>query len=316
MILCRLCTANIDGPVDTITYTQCLNADGLMEADITVTKQAENQFLVIATDTMHRQFEMLLRRNLDPSGEKNVTVTDITSGYTQLNIQGPKSRDLMQVITDTDMSNEKFPFRTAREIATGLARVLVARITYVGELGWELHIPIENLTYVYDLLWQAGQEFGLINAGYRAIESLRLEKGYRLWAADIGPDYTPFEAGLGWAVKLKKDIPFLGRQALLDQTKAPLKRRLACFTVDDKNAFLFGRETIYRKNERVGWITSGGFGYTVGKMIGYGYVRNEAGVSNEYLEAGTYELEVATRRVPAKIHMSALYDPRMERIKA
>jgi 4-methylaminobutanoate oxidase (formaldehyde-forming) len=186
----------------------------------------------------------------------------------------------------------------------------------VGELGWELHIPTESAPAVYDALMEAGRPHGLVDAGYRATESLRLEKGYRAWGQDIGPDYSPLEAGLGWAVKLKKDIPFLGREALAAQAKEPLRRRLACFTVDDPDTFLFGRETIYRDGLRVGWITSGGWGYTIGKMIGYGYVRDRAGVTDAHLTSGAYELEVATRRVPAKIHLYPLYDPKMERVRA
>jgi 4-methylaminobutanoate oxidase (formaldehyde-forming) len=156
----------------------------------------------------------------------------------------------------------------------------------------------------------------LANAGYRAIESLRLEKGYRAWGSDIGPDHTPLEAGLGWAVKLKTNMPFMGREALMEQAAAPLRKRLACFTVDDPDVVLLGRETIYRDGERVGWLTSAGWGYTVGKNIGYGYVRNGEGVDEAYLSAGHYEFEVACERVPCTLHDGPLYDPKMERVKA
>jgi 4-methylaminobutanoate oxidase (formaldehyde-forming) len=166
----------------------------------------------------------------------------------------------------------------------------------------------------YEALLAAGEGHGLVNGGYRAIETLRLEKGYRAWGADIGPDYTPLEAGLGWAVKLKKDIPFLGREALLDQASRPLEKRLACFTAAP-DVVLLGRETIYRDGERVGWLTSGGYGYTVKRAIGYGYVRSRAGVTADFLTSGKYELEVATERVPCEIHLEPLYDPKMARIK-
>jgi 4-methylaminobutanoate oxidase (formaldehyde-forming) len=162
---------------------------------------------------------------------------------------------------------------------------------------------------------QAGSEFGIVNAGYRTIETLRLEKGYRAWGADIGPDHNPFEAGLGWAVKLKSEVPFLGREALLEQKRSPLKKWLCGFTVDDPRVVLLGRETIYRDGERVGWLSSGGYGHTLEKSIGYGYVRRANGVDREYLLAGSYELEVATERVPCRIHLEPLYDPRMGRIK-
>jgi 4-methylaminobutanoate oxidase (formaldehyde-forming) len=187
---------------------------------------------------------------------------------------------------------------------------------YVGELGWELHVPTEHALAVYRRLRSAGAPHGLANAGYRAIESLRLEKGYRAWGSDIGPDYTPLEAGLGWAVKLRKHIDFQGRDALLAQQAAPLAKRLACFTVDDPEVVLLGRETLYRDGQRVGWLTSGGWGYTVAKSIGYGYVRHAEGVDDAFLEAGSYELEVASERVACALHVGPLYDPMMERIKA
>jgi 4-methylaminobutanoate oxidase (formaldehyde-forming) len=189
-------------------------------------------------------------------------------------------------------------------------------VTYVGELGWELHVPTEFAATLYEALMQAGSEFGICNAGYRAIETLRLEKGYRAWGADIGPDHSPLEAGLGWAVKLKGDKAFLGREALIRQKQIALKKFLCTFTVDDPAVILIGRETIYRNDERVGWLTSGGFGHSIGKAIGLGYVRNAAGVDRDYLLAGSYSLEVATERVPCRLHLAPLHDPAMARIKA
>ena len=190
------------------------------------------------------------------------------------------------------------------------------RITYVGELGFELHLPVEYATAVYDLLMDRGKAHGLVNAGYRAIESLRLEKGYRAWASDIGPDHTPVEAGLGWAVKMKSGIAFRGREAIASQQKNGVKKCLAAFTVDDPSVVLLGRETIYRDGKRVGWLTSGGYGYTIGKSIGYGYVRNPDGVDADYVLSGSYELEVATERVKANVALEPLYDPTNSRIKA
>jgi sarcosine dehydrogenase len=174
---------------------------------------------------------------------------------------------------------------------------------------------VECATTVYGALMQAGADLGIANAGYRAIESLRLEKGYRAWGADIGPDHTPFEAGLGWAVKLRSATPFLGRDALQAQSGAPLRKSLCAFTVDDPNVVLLGRETIYRDGERVGWLGSGGYGHTLRTNIGYGYVRRIEGLTRDLLLAGRYELEVATERVPCKVHLGALYDPGMARIK-
>jgi 4-methylaminobutanoate oxidase (formaldehyde-forming) len=228
---------------------------------------------------------------------------------------GPRARDVLGAVCHEDISNHRFPFGHWRELTIEDARLRALRITYVGELGWELHVPAASALAVYDSLMAAGEAHGIANAGYRAIESLRLEKGYRAWGSDIGPDFTPLEAGMGWAVKLRNDTPFLGREALAAQKENPLTKRLACFTVDDPSVVLLGRETIYRDGERVGWLTSAGWGYTVGMNIGYGYVRNSGGVSTEYLESGAYELEVATRRVPCELRLGPLYDPKMERVK-
>jgi sarcosine dehydrogenase len=193
--------------------------------------------------------------------------------------------------------------------------MLALRVTYVGELGWELHIPVEFALNVYDALMDEGKKHGIANAGYRAIESLRLEKGYRAWGADIGPDHSPLVAGLGWAVKLRSDTPFQGREALEAQASGRLPRLLAGFTADP-SVVLLGRETIYRNGRRVGWLSSGGFGYTVGRSIGFGYVRDpESGVDRNMVLSGSYELEVATTRVPAEVFLDPLYDPTMSRIK-
>jgi 4-methylaminobutanoate oxidase (formaldehyde-forming) len=194
--------------------------------------------------------------------------------------------------------------------------VRALRVTYVGELGWELHVPIADTAAVYDALMAAGRGEGIRPVGYRALDSLRLEKGYRAWSSDITPNDTPLEAGLGWAVKLKGNRPFLGREALESvRGKLPVKR-FAGFTLDDPEAVLLGRETILRDGVPVGYLTSGGHGHSIGKPIGYGYVRDTEGVSDAYLTAGRYELEVATRRVPARITLDSLYDPGNLRVRS
>jgi 4-methylaminobutanoate oxidase (formaldehyde-forming) len=228
---------------------------------------------------------------------------------------GPKARNVLEAVTRDDVSNSAFPFATSREITIGGASVRALRITYVGELGWELHVPMDAAAAVYDRLMEAGTRHDIVNAGYRAIESLRLEKAYRAWGSDIGPDYTPHEAGLAWAIKLRQNVPFLGREAVAAQRDRKLTRRLAGFTADGTDIVLLGRETIYRDGRRVGWLSSGGWGYTLATNIGYGYVRDESGISAEDLLRGTYELEVATRRVPARVHLAPLYDPKMSRVK-
>ena len=260
-----------------------------------------------------RDFDWI-RRSI-PEGSR-ASLVDVTSAHATLSLMGPKSRDLLASVSAADLCNGRFPFGTCRRIVIGGALLYALRISYVGELGWELHVPTEQALGVYGLLLEAGATHGLANAGYRAIESLRLEKGYRAWGSDIGPDHTPLEAGLGWAVKLRKNVAFKGREALVAQQAEPLKKRLACFTVDDPAVVLLGGETIYRDGRRCGWLTSGGWGYTVEKNIGYGYVRSGNGVSDAFLHGGTYELEVADKRVPCAIRRGPLYDPKMKRVKS
>ncbi|HXQ42154.1 MAG TPA: FAD-dependent oxidoreductase [Candidatus Udaeobacter sp.] len=297
-----------------LVYTQMLNRRGGIECDLTVSRLAEDSYyLVTGTGFATHDFAWI-RANIKDG--LDARLIDVTSAYAVLSLMGPRAREILAAVTDADMSNAGFPFGSWREIAIAGAVVRALRVTYVGELGWELHLPVETAGAVYDALMAAGQRHGIANAGYRAIESLRLEKGYRAWGSDIGPDHTPIEAGLGWAVKLKQNTPFLGREALAGQIGEPLTKRLACFTVDDPAITLLGRETIFRDGRQVGWLTSAGWGYTVGKNIGFGYVRNPDGVPSDWLKSGKYELEVATERVPAELHLAPLYDPTMARIKA
>jgi len=214
------------------------------------------------------------------------------------------------------MSKEGFPFGHLREIEVAGAAARALRVTYVGELGWELHVPLAAMGAAFDALMEAGRPFGLRPVGYRALESLRLEKGYRAWSSDITPNDTPFEAGLGWAVKLRGDVDFLGREALLAQAGQPLRKRFTGFMLDDPGVVLVGRETILRNGTAVGYLTSGGYGYTLGKSIGYGYVRHEEGVSDDFLARGDYQLVVANEALPARIALRPLYDPSNERVKS
>lgn len=308
-----ICANDVTRPPGRLVYTQMLNARGGIECDLTVARLAADRYYIVTGTGFATHDLDWIRRNI-PAG-LNVQAVDVTSAYGTLSVMGPNSRELLSRLTREDLSNASFPFGTVREIGVAGAPVLALRITYVGELGWELHVPSEYVVNVYEALIAHGGDLGLRPAGYRAIESLRLEKGYRAWGSDIGPDHTPLEAGLGWAVKLKSNQPFLGREALDRQRRGPLKKLLAGFAVDPK-VVLLGRETIYRNGERVGWLTSGGYGYTVGRSIGYGYVRNGAGVDRAYVEAGSYELEVATERVAAEVFLEPLYDPQMIRVKA
>ena len=301
---------NTDRPIGTLTYTQLLNARGGIEADVTVARTALDEFYITTgTGFATHDFDWI-NRNLTG----NCQLTDVTSAHAVLSLMGPEARTILARVCSDDLSNAAFPFATARRISVASCPVLALRVTYVGELGWELHMPVEVAVTVYEALMDAGRDLGLINAGYRAIETLRLEKGYRAWGSDIGPDHTPVEAGLTWACKMKSGLPFLGRQAVAAQIAGGVAKRLACFTVEDDAVILLGRETIYRDGVRVGWLSSGGFGHTLGQPIGLGYVR-AAGVDAAYLSAGSYELEVASERVPARLHLGPLYDPLGRRVR-
>lgn len=309
-----ICANDVSKPVGRLTYTQLLNTRGGIEADLTVARFTEDKFYIV-TGTGFRTHDFGWIDDHIPAG-MDVTFTDVTEDWGTLSLMGPKARDVLAAVTDADVSNGAFPFGHAREIPIAGHTVRALRVTYVGELGWELHVPIGAIGEVFDALMEAGTVHGIRPIGYRALESLRLEKGYRAWGSDITPNDTPFEAGLGWAVKLRKNTDFNGRRSLEGLQDAPLKKRLAGFTVDNPDIMLVGRETILRNGEPVGYLTSGGFGYTIGKNIGYGYVRNADGVSDDYLLDGVYELVVAMEKTPAKIHLGPLFDPGMERIKA
>jgi 4-methylaminobutanoate oxidase (formaldehyde-forming) len=310
-----ICANDVGKPPGSLTYTQMLNARGGIECDLTVARLSQSEFYIVTGTGFATHDFAWIRGNIPPDCA-HATLVDVTSSHCVLALMGPRARDVLAQATRADLSNSSFPFGTWREIDLAGALVRALRVTYVGELGWELHIPVESALAVYERLMEAGKPLGIANAGYRAIESLRLEKGYRAWGSDIGPDHTPFEAGLSWAVKLSKGLSFLGRDALSAQQSQPLKKRLACFTVEDADVGLLGRETIYRNGQRVGWLSSAGWGYTVGKNIGFGYVRDSEGVDDAMLTSGSYELEVATRRVACRLHREALYDPRAERVKA
>jgi sarcosine dehydrogenase len=301
-------------PPGQLIYTQMLNDRGGIECDLTVGRLSPTEYYIVTgTGFATHDFDWISRSMQD---ELDARLIDVTSSNAVLSVMGPRSRNVLQSLTDHDMSNAGFPFGRVKRITIAGAPMLALRVTYVGELGWELHIPVEFALSVYDALMKAGQQHGIANAGYRAIESLRLEKGYRAWGAEIGPDHSPLVAGLGWAVKLKSGKPFQGRAAIEAQAAKKLPRLLAGFTTDP-SIVLLGRETIYRDGKRVGWLTSGGYGYTVGRSIGYGYVRDpENGVDRDKVLSGRYELEVATTRVQAEVFLNPLYDPAMSRIKS
>ncbi len=307
-----LCANDVAKPPGSLVYTQMLNQHGGIECDLTVARLAPDRFYLVTGTGFATHDLDWITRNI-PSGMA-VHVVDVTSAYAVLSLFGPRARDVLQPLTAQPLDNAGFPFGTCRQIQLAGAPVTALRVTYVGELGWELHVPVEFALTLYDVLIEAGQPHGIANAGYRAIESLRLEKGYRAWGSDIGPDHSPLVAGLGWAVKLGQDTPFLGREALVRQQASRLPRLLAGFIAAPESVLL-GRETIYRDGRRVGWLASAGFGHTVGRSIGYGYVREHDGVDRDELLRGRYELDVAGERIPAEIFLTAPYDPRGVRIR-
>ena len=305
---------SVNGATGQITYTQWLNDDGKLEADLTVTRLAEDRYWVVATDTAHRHVETWMRRHIGK--DAFVTITDVTGGYAQLNIQGPQSRALLQSLTSVDLSNEAFPFRAAREIDLGYARVLCIRITYLGELGYELYIPAEHATQVYDRIMEAGPAFGLRLAGLKALASLRMEKGYRDYGHDIDNTDTVLEAGLGFAVDLKKP-DFVGKAAVLRQKeKGPLHKRLVQVLVKDPQPQLFHAEVLYRNGKSVGYIRAASYGFTLGGAVGLAMVDPGEPVTPAYLEQGSWEVDIAGKRWPASVSLKPLYDPDNKRIKS
>jgi len=310
----RICANDVARPVGRVTYTQMLNSRAGIECDLTVSRLADDLYYIVTGTGFRVHDGAWIADHIAPG--LDATLTDVTEDFGTLSLMGPHARDVFAAVTQADVSNDAFPFAHVREIGIAGHAVRAIRITYVGELGWELHVPLDATGAVFDALMEEGAPHGLRPVGYRALESLRLEKGYRAWGSDITPNDTPFEAGLGWAVKLKRETDFIGRGAAERAANTPLARKLVGFTTEDPEIVLLGRETILRDGAFAGYLTSGGYGYTIGKPIGYGYVRNREGVSDDWLGAGSYELVVAGEHVPATMHLGPLYDPENAKVRA
>lgn len=311
-VLQNLCTNNISGTPGAVVYTPVVNERGGFETDITVTTLDEETFFIVtAAGTTIRDLDYIKRRIPETS---ICTITDVTHGYAMLAIMGPKSRDLMQELTSADMSNEAFPFSTAQEIDIAYARAIAVRMSYVGELGWELYIPSNFSVPVFDAVMEAGKKHGLKLIGMQAVNSLRLETGYRHWESDITPDDNPYEAGLGFGVKLDKG-DFIGKEALMEQKQKPLTRKMVMFTLEDTDVMLYGSEPIYRNGEYNGINTSGAYGFEVGSALGMGYLTNPDGITNEWINKGKYEIIVEGKPRKAILHLSSPYDPKNLRTK-
>jgi 4-methylaminobutanoate oxidase (formaldehyde-forming) len=312
-VLQRLCANDVAVPPGHIVYTAMLNERGGFESDLTVTRLAGDAYLIVTGSAQTTRDLDWIRRHL-PEGAR-ATLTDVTEAYAVLGVMGPRSRELLARVSDGDLDGGVFPFGASRAITIGGATVRASRITYVGELGWELYVEVERAAAVYEALGEAGRDLGLRDAGYYAMESLRLEKAYRAWGREVTTDDTPWEAGLGFAVRLDKPVPFLGREALLGQRDRPLTKRLLTFVLDDPEALPWGDEPILRDGRVVGAVTSAAFGHTLGRAVAMGYVREPEGVDERYI-GGSFALDIAGDRFSARASLAAPYDPRGLRVRA
>jgi 4-methylaminobutanoate oxidase (formaldehyde-forming) len=296
-----------------VVYTQWLNDQGGIEADLTVTRLSETEFLVVtAAASQMRDFHWL-RSSIRP--DERAWVSDMTAGYAVISLMGPRSRELLQSLTPVDLSNEAFLFGTSQEIELGYALVRATRISYVGELGWEIYIPSDFALGVFDVLAGSGHSYDLRPAGLHALNSLRIEKAYRHWGHDISPDDNPLEAGLGFAVDFDKGSDFRGRDALLRASEQPLKRRLVQFLLQDPEPMLYHEEPIWCDGKRVGSTTSGMYGHSLGGCVGLGYIEVGESIDQGLLDGARWEIEVAGERVPAIASLRPLYDPGSSRLR-
>jgi len=314
-VLDKLSANDVDLAANRVTYTPWLNEAGKLEIDLTVAKLDDEKFMVVVTDTMHRHAETRLKRHIPE--DAHAFATDMTSAFAQLNIQGPRSRELLQTVTEADLSNEAFPYRHAAEIAIGYARAICVRITYLGELGYELYIPTEQATHVYDAIVAAGRGFGLRHAGLKALASLRMEKGYRDYGHDMDNTDDPYETGLGFTVKLGKPADFIGKAACAEKKALGVPhRRLAQVLVRNPEPLLFHAEVISRNGSPVGYVRSGSYGYTLGGAVGLFMIEADQPVDQAYIDAGTWEIDIAGKTYPATVSLKPLYDPENRRIKS
>ena len=312
-VLDRLSVSVVDREIGRLVYTQWLDTAGGIAADLTVTRLGEEKFLVVASDLIHRRVEPMIRR--EARSDEVVVVTEITSGTTLLSVQGPKSRALLSRLTDADLSNAAFPYLSARQIHVGYAPVLAVRVTYLGELGWELHIPAEYAAGVFDELTDAGADLGLRPVGLAAMSSLRLEKGYRDIGVDIDNTDNPIEAGLGFTVAWDKPGGFVGRDALLEfKAQGPPRNRVVSLLVDDPSADLFGNEPVTVDGKWVGYVRAAAYGYTLGGPVGLAQVSNEGGVTGDWLREQSFTVHTPGGDLAARLQLQPFYDPGRTRI--
>lgn len=314
-VLQHLCANDVAVPLGRTVYTALLNDRGTFESDVTIARLARDKFMIVTGSAqVTRDADWIGRHTPE---DANATLTDVTAAWTVLSVMGPRSRALLQTVSRADFSNEAFPFASIREIGIGHATVLASRRTYMGELGWELYVPVEFAVTVFETLHEAGVAVGLRDAGYYVIDTLRLEKGYRAWGRELTPDDNPFQAGLGWAVKLDKPGGFIGYKALIEAKAKPLSRRLVSVVLADAEPLLWGGEALLRDGNPVGDLTSAGYGHTIGASVGMGYVKRDDGVAIDaaWLDAGRFEVDLAGTRLAAKVSFRVPYDPSGARIR-
>ena len=310
-----LCTADVAVEPGKVVYTGMLNERGGYESDVTITRLSGEQYLLVTSSASSERDRDWINRHI--ADDQHVSVTDVTSAYAVYGVMGPKSRELLQKLTRTDLSNDAFPFATSQQIDLGYATVRATRITYVGELGWELYVPTEFAVGVYEQLLEVGRDLGLAQGGYYTINSLRLEKGYRGWGSDLTPDHSPVEAGLLFTCKLKSDIAFIGREAVEKACAEGARRKIVSIVLHDPDVMMWGGELVLRDGVAVGQVTSAAWADIVGGGIGLAYVRRRDGqaVTKDYLESGEYAINVGGSIVPATISARPPFDPSNERIK-
>jgi 4-methylaminobutanoate oxidase (formaldehyde-forming) len=307
-LLQRLADNNVDRPIGSLIYTQFLNPAGGIESDLTITRLGQDHFRIITGSNFVAGDLGWITMHLPADG--SVEVKDVTDDWACLAMWGPRARDVLQSVTHNDVSNAAFPYMTAQSIEIGGAQVIAGRVSYVGELGWELYVAPDQAGRVWDRLMTAGREVGLQPGGYKALDSLRLEKGYRYWSADITPTDNPLEAGLGFCVRFDKG-DFVGREALLKLKAEGLQQRLCTLIIGGEIGLLYGGEPVYANGRIAGRIRSGGYGYTVGRNIGLVYL------PLELAEKGTtLEVEIFGGRVGAEVAADVLYDPQGARLRA
>ena len=315
-MLNELSTANVDGDENTITYTQWLNDNGKLEADLTVTKLARDKFMVVATDTAHRHVETMMSRCID-DGDYSAFVCDVTGAYAQINLQGPKSRDVLQCITSCDVSNSMFPFRRAEDIDIGYCNALCARITYLGELGYELYVPTESAVHVYERIVEEGSAHGLVHAGLKALSSLRLEKGYRDYGHDMDNTDSLVECGLTFTCDFSKDS-FVGKDAVLEEkSRGVPKRRLLQILVDDPEPLMYHGEIVYRDGKIISDVRAASYGFTLGGSVGLFMAQDPDGkkITKRWVSEGDWSVDIAGKQYPAKVSIRPMYDPSNDAIK-